>query len=67
VIGEIPPYFVFSKNASDKNFEIAICSKIVQTSYNKVFGVDRIPQNLRVRVASYAPGPDRVFMKGVVV
>ena len=51
-----PPYVVFSKNTSGKNFEIAICSEVVQRLYNKAFGVDRISQSLGIRVASYAPG-----------
>ena len=61
------PYILLVTNAYNKNFEIAIYLKIVSRSYNKAFEVDRIPQNLRVRVASYASGAYKVFMEGVVV
>ena len=56
-----PPY------ASNRNFEIAICSKIAQRSYNKAFEVDRISQSLGVMVASYTSGAYKVFIEGMVV
>ena len=62
-----PPYVVFSANASDKNYEIVICSKIVPRSCSKAFGMDKILQSLWVRAVSYAPGAYKVFTEGVAV
>ena len=61
------PQVVFSENASDRNFDIAICSTVFQRPYYKTFGVDRIRHSLGVRVVSYIPVAYKVFMKGVVV
>jgi len=65
--GRSQPRVVFSTNISDGNFEKAVCSKIVRRSHNTVFGVNRITQNLGVRVVSYAPGAYEVFMEGMVL
>ena len=62
-----PLHVVFSANASDKNFEIATCLKIVQRSYNKAIGDDRISWGRGERVLSFAPGAYKVFMEGVVL
>ena len=59
--GAVPLHVVFSTNASDRTFQIAIYSKIVQISYNKAFGVDRVPQSLGLRVVSYAPEAYNIF------
>ena len=62
-----PPYNLFSPNASDGNFDIAICSKIVQMSRSMAFEIDTTPQSLNARVISYTPGAYNLFMEGVVV
>jgi hypothetical protein len=46
---------VFSRNASNRNFETSILSKILQRSYNKAFVVDTNHQSLGARVISYSP------------
>ena len=61
------PQAIFSANAFDKNFKKVICSKIVQKSYNKAFGVDRISQSPGVRVVIYGPGVYQALMEGVVL
>ena len=49
-----PPHALFSSNASNQNFEIAVLVKIVQKS-DKNSEVNKIPLSPEARVENYTP------------
>ena len=60
------PHALFSPNASDKIFEIAILLKIVKTSDNKL-GVDTTPKGPRTGVVNFALGAFMVLMEEMLI